>query len=175
MFSATRDSPKVYALAIKNDLEAALHIENRYIGSNLNLFENLIVVKDHEDNKVLQLNNDGLLRAREIKVDQATWADYVFQPNYELMPLNKLKEFIAQNGHLPNVPSAEKIESDGVNLGETARITMEKVEELTLYLIEQQEQLEEQKELLKQQQKLIQAQQELVETQQQEIDALKVK
>jgi hypothetical protein len=76
---------------------------------------------------------------------------------------------------LPNVPSAEEVEADGVNLGKTARITMEKVEELTLYMIEQQEQLEEQKELLKQQQELIQAQQELVDKQQHEIDALKVK
>jgi hypothetical protein len=91
------------------------------------------------------------------------------------MPLNKVKAFIAQNGHLPNVPSAKEIESDGVNLGETAKITMEKVEELTLYLIGQQEQLDEQKELLEKQQELIQAQQELVEKQQQEIEALKVK
>jgi hypothetical protein len=140
------------------DSESALHIENYTIGGTHNIsnkFDNLIVVKDHENNKVLQLNNDGLLRAREIKVDEVAWPDYVFKPNYELMPLNKVKEFIAQNGHLPNVPSAEEVEADGVNLGKTARITMEKVEELTLYMIEQQEVLMEQKKLLQKQQKEI--------------------
>lgn len=152
----------------------ALHIENYIVGGD-NKFDHLIIVEDHENNKVLQLENNGLLRAREIKVDEAAWPDYVFKPNYELMPLNKVKEFIKENGHLPNVPTAAEIETDGVNLGETARITMEKVEELTLYVIEQQEQLEEQKELLKQQQELLQKQQELVQKQQQEIDALKEK
>jgi hypothetical protein len=158
----------------QNESTTALHIENYLFGGKTK-FDNLIVVKDHENNKVLQLNNDGLLRAREIKVDEVAWPDYVFKPNYELMPLNKVKEFIAQNGHLPNVPTAAEIEADGVNLGKTARITMEKVEELTLYMIEQQEQLEEQKELLKHQHQLIKEQQELVQQQQQEIDALKVK
>ena len=146
-------------------------VELDYLGQDLVLD----ISSKSETRKILQLHNNGLLRAREIKVDEDVWADYVFKPNYELMPLNKVKEFITQNGHLPNVPSAEEIEAEGINLGETARITMEKVEELTLYLIEQQEQLEEQKQLLKQQQELIQAQQELVEKQQQEIEALKVK
>jgi hypothetical protein len=150
----------------QDGVETALHIENRYIGSGKNMFEDLIIVKDHENNKVLQLDNNGLLRAREIKVDQEVWADYVFKPNYELMPLNKVKAFIAQNGHLPNVPSAEEIESDGVNLGETAKITMEKVEELTLYTIQLHESLEKQQELIEKQQILL-------EQQQKELDALK--
>lgn len=164
------------ATVFKVDDKGGVHLD--YLGQD----KALDISSKSEDRKLLQLYNNGLLRAREIKVDEAAWPDYVFQPDYELMPLNKVKEFIAQNGHLPNVPSAEEIEADGVNLGETARVTMEKVEELTLYLIEQQEQLEDQqdqleqqKELLNQQQELIQAQQELVEKQQQEIGALKVK
>jgi hypothetical protein len=156
-------------IGTQENSESALHIENYTIGGSHNIsnkFEHLIVVKDHENNKVLQLDNDGLLRAREIKVDEVAWPDYVFQPNYELMPLNKVKEFIAQNGHLPNVPSAEEVEADGVNLGKTARITMEKVEELTLYTIQLQESLEKQ-------QALIEKQQEILEQQQKELDALK--
>jgi len=71
------------------------------------------------------------------------------------MPLKEVKKYIAKNGHLPNVPSAKEIEENGVDLGETAKITMEKVEELTLHLIKQQELLEEQQHLLKQQQEEI--------------------
>ena len=155
--------------------EAGLHLQNFTLNSTDPIFETLIIVENENNQKVLQLDNDGLLRAREIKVDEAAWPDYVFKPNYELMPLNKVKEFIAQNGHLPNVPSAEEVEADGVNIGKTARITMEKVEELTLYLIEQQEELEKQKELLAQQQKLIEAQQRLLVKQQSELDKINKK
>lgn len=149
--------------------ESALHIENYTIGgthNTSNKFDHLITVKDHENNKILQLNNDGLLRAREIKVDEAAWPDYVFEEEYALMPLGKVKEFIKENGHLPNVPTAEEIEAGGVNLGKTAKITMEKVEELTLYTIQLQEALEKQQELIEQQQKILEAQQK-------ELDALK--
>jgi hypothetical protein len=58
------------------------------------------------------------------------------------MPLAELKAFIDKNGHLPNVTPAAIVDKDGLDLGETNRILMEKVEELTLYLIEQQKSLE---------------------------------
>lgn len=72
---------------------------------------------------------------------QGNWPDYVFKPHYELIPLSKVREYIDKNGHLPEVPSAAVIEKEGVNLGEMNKLLMKKVEELTLYLI----QLEEQK------------------------------
>ncbi len=92
--------------------------------------------------KVLQLTNDGKLRTREVIVDLVEWADYVFKPSYSLMPLNKVEEYIKINGHLPNVKSAQVIESEGLGLGEINKTLMEKVEELTLYLIEQQKTIE---------------------------------
>lgn len=85
--------------------------------------------------KLLQLDNNGVLSAREVKVDLNAWPDYVFKKDYELKPIYEVKSFINQHGHLPNVPTAQEIESNGVNLGDMAKITMEKVEELTLYLI----------------------------------------
>lgn len=63
------------------------------------------------------------------------WADYVFEKGYRLKTLPEVEAFIAENGHLPNVPSAREVESSGVNLGEIARIQQEKIEELTLYVI----------------------------------------
>jgi hypothetical protein len=157
--SATSDDVNHLATVFKVDDKGGLHIN--YLGQDPDLVLNIRSKSD--DRKLLQLHNNGLLRAREIKVDEAAWPDYVFKPNYELMPLNKVKAFIAQNGHLPNVPSAAEIESDGVNLGETAKITMEKVEELTLYLIGQQEQLDEQKELLEKQRLMLEEQRREIE------------
>ena len=81
--------------------------------------------------------------ARQIRVNlDNSWPDYVFSDDYRLMPLNEVETFIKQNGHLPNVQPAIEIEEEGVDLGETNRVLMEKVEELTLYLIEQQKVLE---------------------------------
>ncbi len=88
--------------------------------------------------KLLQLDNNGLLYTREVKVNLQSWPDFVFHKEYELMPLNEVETFIAKNGHLPNIPKAEIIETDGLNLGEMNKLLMQKVEELTLYLIEQQ-------------------------------------
>ncbi len=89
--------------------------------------------------KLLQLTNDGILRARQIIVDQANWADYVFKPNYDLMSLEQVKKYIKENGHLPGIPSAKEIAETGINLSEMNTKLMEKVEELTLYIIQQQE------------------------------------
>lgn len=123
--------------------------------------------------KLLQLDNDGLLRAREIKVDQANWPDYVFKKDYELMPLNKVQAFINKNGHLPNVPSAEAIEKEGLNLGDAAHVSMQKIEELTLYVLQINEKVEQQEIVLEEQQKLIQQQEETLRLQQQLILELK--
>jgi|SRR5690554_6659420 len=153
-------------------INSGLYIEN-YIAHNALYFDNLIMVKDENGEKLLQLNNDGLLRAREIKVDLDAWPDYVFHKDYSLMPLNEVKAFIEENGHLPNVPSAKEIETDGVNLGEAAKISMEKIEELTLYLLEINEKVENQEEVLNKQQKLLEAQKETIRLQQELILELK--
>jgi len=68
--------------------------------------------------------------------------DFVFEPDYELMPLDDLAAFVAREKHLPNVPSASEIKADGLNLGELQMRLLEKVEELTLYALKQNEELE---------------------------------
>lgn len=102
-----------------------------------------IFVIENNERTLFQINNDGIVRSREIKVNlDASWPDYVFEPSYLLQPLSEVAQFIKTNGHLPNVPSAEEIEADGVSLGEMNRVLLEKVEELTLHLIEQQKLIE---------------------------------
>ena len=80
----------------------------------------------------------GGILTQEIRVMlESDWADYVFKSDYNLMPIDDLLEFIDKNKHLPNVPSAEKISFDGIELGEITKIQQEKIEELTLYIIQQ--------------------------------------
>ncbi len=82
-----------------------------------------------------RLSVNGTVRAKEIVVE-AGWADYVFEDDYRLRPLEEVASFIAQNGHLPDVPSAAEVEEKGVALGEMESTLLRKVEELTLYVLE---------------------------------------
>lgn len=70
------------------------------------------------------------------------WPDYVFQNNYKLPGLNDVEEFIKTNKHLPGIPSAAEVEKNGVNVGEMQKLQMEKIEELTLYIIELKKEIE---------------------------------
>lgn len=81
----------------------------------------------------------GGMITEKIKVavaGSADWADYVFEPSYKLMSLDKVESFIKENKHLPNVPSAEDMSKNGLDVTQTSAKLMEKIEELTLYMIE---------------------------------------
>ncbi len=121
--------------------QAKVHIKVQTLSDPLN--KPLLI--ENADRKLLQLDNTGLLLAREVKLDALAWPDYVFEPSYKLLPLNEVKNYINANKHLPNVPSATEMEANGINVAETNKLLMEKVEELTLYMIQLQEQLEVQK------------------------------
>jgi hypothetical protein len=89
---------------------------------------------------------DGIL-TEKVKValhnDPANWADYVFDEDYQLMPLNQLKTYVTENHHLPNIPSSQElIDNGGVELMEMTKLQMEKIEELTLYMIQMNERME---------------------------------
>jgi hypothetical protein len=90
-----------------------------------------------------RLSVDGKLVAQEIYVTMNDWADYVFAPGYELMKLDSLEKYIQDNNHLPNVPTTEEVMKNGNNSGETDRILLEKIEELSLYIIEQNKRIKE--------------------------------
>lgn len=86
----------------------------------------------------------GSAIAEEVVVKlQGNWPDYVFAPTYQQPNLQEWKKFIAEHGHLPGMPSAQQIkQQDGVALGETQRLLVEKVEQLLLLILEQQKQIE---------------------------------
>lgn len=97
---------------------------------------------------------DGI-RTRKVKVDPGTWPDYVFEENYSLMPLPVLEEFIRTHHHLPNIPSATEVKKEGLDLGSNQAMLLQKIEELSLYLIEQGKQLKEQQQKIAQLEKAL--------------------
>ncbi|NOY38046.1 MAG: hypothetical protein GXO83_10800 [Chlorobi bacterium] len=78
---------------------------------------------------------NGKIRAKEVNVD-TDWSDFVFDPDYNLCSLNKIEKYISVHGHLPGIPSSEEVKENGVNIGDMQSKLLQKVEELTLYLIE---------------------------------------
>lgn len=99
---------------------------------------------------------DGKLITEEVKVQlSGEWADYVFLKDYQLPTLQEVEKHIQEKGHLINIPSAKEVETNGIELGEMNRLLLEKIEELTLYILEQKEELKIEKELdLKQEKQL---------------------
>lgn len=86
---------------------------------------------------------EGKIRTREVRVDQDTWPDYVFAEGYTLPTLEEIQKYIHEKGHLPNIPSAKEVEANGVELGEMNKLLLEKIEELTLYILQQDERIKE--------------------------------
>lgn len=91
-----------------------------------------------------RLSVNGNIRAKEIKVETANWPDYVFRDNYRMQSLIELEEYIKVNKHLPDMPSAQKAEKEGIDLGEMNKLLLKKVEELTLHVIELSKRLDQQ-------------------------------
>ncbi|WP_024771244.1 hypothetical protein [Aquimarina macrocephali] len=99
-----------------------------------------------------ELAVNGKIHAKEVKVDLTGWPDYVFENDYSLPSLQEVENHIVKKGHLPNIPSASEVEKNGIQLGEMNAKLLQKIEELTLYMIAQNkktEQLQKEIELLK--------------------------
>jgi|GEM_PF-4762257 len=84
----------------------------------------------------------GKIRAEEIKVE-TDWADYVFAQGYDLPSLEQVEAHIQEKGHLINIPSAAEVEAHGIELGDMNRLLLEKIEELTLYILKQEKRIKE--------------------------------
>jgi hypothetical protein len=79
---------------------------------------------------------EGAVGARRIKVSQTAWADYVFHSDYKLPSLQEVEDFVTTRHHLPGIPSEKEVTADGLDLGEFDKQLLKKVEELTLYIIQ---------------------------------------
>jgi hypothetical protein len=90
---------------------------------------------------------NGTLSAQKMKITQTgPWPDYVFSNQYKLPTLLQLEQYIKQNNHLPDVPSATEVENNGIDVGNNQATLLKKIEELTLYMIEQEKKLQQQDE-----------------------------
>ena len=97
------------------------------------------------DHNFLELDGEGqfVLNSFKMKYENANqWSDKVFEKNYTLLNLKEVEKFIAKNKHLPNVPSATEVVKNGVAMDEMVSKLLEKVEELTLYTIQQQKEID---------------------------------
>jgi hypothetical protein len=84
----------------------------------------------------------GNITAMVVTVTQTGWSDYVFAKEYKLPSLKFVEDYIQSNHHLPEIPSAEEIKKKGIDLGDNQALLLKKVEELTLYIIAQEKELE---------------------------------
>ncbi len=96
---------------------------------------NFLIGKDNQTNTSYKLDIAGKIRADEVVVN-TTGADFVFEPTYKLRSLSELETFIRTNKHLPDIAPAKEMQENGVSAGEMQAKLLQKVEELTLYVIE---------------------------------------
>ena len=90
------------------------------------------------------LDVKGTIRAAEIKVESVdNFADFVFEKNYKLPDLKEVHQFIQKNGHLSGIPSAAEVKENGMSLVDMQIKLLQKIEELTLYIIKQEEKIKE--------------------------------
>lgn len=97
-----------------------------------------------------ELAVNGQVFAKKVKVTQSGWPDYVFENDYKLPSLEEVDAFIKKTKHLPEVPSAAEIEKEGLDLGNNQAVLLKKIEELTLYVIDQDKQSKKKDEVIDQ-------------------------
>ncbi|TWF33870.1 hypothetical protein FHW36_11160 [Chitinophaga polysaccharea] len=97
----------------------------------------------------------GTITGQRVKVTMTGWPDYVFDSSYVLPSLSAVERYIADNMHLPGIPSETEVVSNGLDVGDMQQRQMKKIEELTLYLVDQHKQLEKQQQLIQRQQQML--------------------
>ncbi len=107
--------------------------------NNVNMLANLDVtgkITCHNEIEVAEVLKANQIKAQDINVELNNAADYVFEENYNLRPLSEVESYVKENKHLPGVPSAAEISENGMSVSQMSNLLLEKVEELTLHMIE---------------------------------------
>lgn len=113
---------------------------------------------------------NGDIYAKKVRVTPDDWPDFVFESAYELPSLQSLERFIAEHKHLPGIPSAKEVSEQGLDLGENQAKLLQKIEEMTLYLIEQGKKFAAQEEMMKAQDIMFAAQEDRLKELEKRID-----
>lgn len=106
-----------------------------WITKNLIAYGNILIGKTTQSNTSYKLDVDGIIRSQKVIVN-ANGADFVFDSGYHLPELDSLNAFIQKYHHLPDISSADEMKKEGLNVGDNQMILLQKIEELTLYLIQ---------------------------------------
>jgi hypothetical protein len=96
-----------------------------------------------------KLSVNGNIRSKKIIVSASPWPDYVFDSSYKLTPLHQLEKYIEQNKHLPDMPSMAVVSKEGIDVGDNQAMLLKKIEELTLYIINQEKRIKQLEEKIK--------------------------
>lgn len=134
------DITNYYIGGISNGLEYRPYSTGKFnftSGNGTWLFENGNVGIGTTDPGIFKLAVNGTIKAKEVKVSIQNWADFVFENGYRLPSLMTVETFIKENKHLPEIPSEKEVLQNGINLGEMNVKLLQKIEELTLYIIEE--------------------------------------
>jgi hypothetical protein len=116
--------------------------------------DNIAIGTSNPQGYKLAVNGTAIFTKAKVKT-AGTWPDYVFGKNYQLPDLKELGEYLQTHHHLPGIPDQDAVQRDGIDISEHAAAMLKKVEELTLYVIQQDKQLSEQNARLESQQKEI--------------------
>lgn len=127
--------------AIHNDHSDSNELDIRYNNITKLTVDSLGVMSV---NKVVanDIEANGTITTKKVIVTQQNWPDYVFKKDYNLPRLEDVAKHIEEKQHLPEVPSAKEAESEGVSIGDMQKVLLKKIEELTLYTIQQQKEIE---------------------------------
>ena len=112
-----------------------------YDGSTFAINTSSIEAPNYSQYK-LAVNGNAIFTRVKVR-ESAQWPDYVFENNYKLPSLKEVEVFINQHKHLPEVPSAAEVKKEGLDIGDNQAMLLKKIEELTLYVIEQNKKIEE--------------------------------
>lgn len=148
---------EVKALTVANDLSPSAWKEvftvwgdgTTYIDGQVVISDGLNGFKRQQNHLDARLFVNGTIVAKEMYITIDNWSDFVFDNNYKLPNLLELEEAIQREGHLPGIPSAQEVAEKGVNIAEMQAKLLQKIEELTLYLIELKKENENLKEKIK--------------------------
>jgi hypothetical protein len=148
-FQASNTSTQFAKLNVKT-LENGLHVQTDVLGK----YGLTVQIKGNSDNAINVYSNNnttvanfrvkgsGEVFARKYTTTLAAFPDYVFDDNYALLSFQELRAYLNTNNRLPNMPSAAQVEKEGADLGELNRLLVEKVEELTLYILQLEERMQ---------------------------------
>lgn len=131
------DDPKIrqgygFINRFKTNFEDDVYVETGNVGIGTDSFV--------DGSDTYRLSVEGKVRAHSVKV-YTSWADFVFEEDYNLPTLEEVEVHIKENGHLKDIPSAKEVEDKGIDVGEMNKLLLQKIEELILYTIQQEKRL----------------------------------